>query len=135
LPVKNLARIQAHSTTHVRTAKPLHARFLELECHGSAKVDLQVESEELVQEVKGNATVTLAGRAKNHVVRASGSAEVHAFELEADDCEAKASGSAEIEVAVRHGLQARASGNARIAHRGEAEVSPSLSGKGRVERA
>lgn len=135
LPVRDLGRIQAHATTRVRAAKALQARSLELECHGSAQLELQVEADELTQDVKGNAATTLTGRARSHVVRASGSAEVHAFDLAAEACEVKASGSAEVEVTARQRLQARASGKAHIAYRGDAAVDPETSGKGQVEKA
>ena len=135
LPVRNLSRIQAHSMADVRAAATLRGSSLELECHGSAKVDLPVEAQELVEEVKGNAAVNLSGRVARHVVQASGSSEVHALDLAADVCEVRASGSADVEVAASQKLQARASGKARIAYRGDATVSQSLSGNGRIERA
>jgi hypothetical protein len=135
LPVRDLSRIQAHSMTRVGSSAALRSPALELECHGSARVDLQVETEEVVEEAKGNAEVTLRGRTARHVARGSGSAEIHALDLVAATCEAKASGSAQVEVHATRELDARASGNARIVYRGGATVSESLSGRGRIEAA
>jgi hypothetical protein len=135
LPVRDLTRVQTHSIARVRSAEALRCPRLELEAHGSSEIDLEVEVQELEQEVKGNAATTLRGRASTHRVRASGSAEVHAFELAAESCEVRASGSSEVEVKASRQLGAHASGKARIAHRGDAAVTQSLSGKGRLERA
>ncbi|HUP21427.1 MAG TPA: head GIN domain-containing protein [Thermoanaerobaculia bacterium] len=134
LPVKDLGRVQVHSTSRVRSTKPLRAPSLELETHGSAVVDLELDTDELRQEAKGNAEVTLRGRTGTHRVRASGSSEVHAFELAAEVCEARASGSATVEVQAHGQLDARASGKARIAYQGDPAISQTLSGKGQIER-
>jgi hypothetical protein len=135
LPVRELSRIQTHSIARVRAAETLRSPRFAVEAHGSSQIELPVETDDLEQEVQGNAATTLSGHAGKHGVRASGSAEVHAFELDAEACDVRASGSSEVEVQASQRLGAHASGKARIAYRGDAAVTQSLSGKGRLERA
>lgn len=134
LHVGNLERIQTHGNARVRSAERVRATSLALDAHGSSTIELQVDCETLEQEVQGSGVTKLSGRAETHSVRASGSAQVHAFDLAAEVCMVRTSGSAQVEVHVTRQLDARASGSSRIAHRGNAALTESWTGKSVIER-
>ena len=134
LHVGNLERLQTHGNVWVRSVGTIRVNSLGLEAHGASTIELPVDCEELEQEVQGSAVTRLSGRAETHSVRASGSAQVHAFDLAAEVCIVRTSGSSEVEVHVTRQLDARASGGSRIAHRGNAALTESWTGKSVIER-
>ena len=98
-------------------------------------MDLDIETSSLSSSISGSGNTILSGSAKEYDVQVSGSGDVKAFELKADDVSASISGSAKIKVHANTSVTARISGSGDVRYIGSAtKIDSKVSGSGSVSK-
>ena len=85
-------------------------------------------------EIAGRAELTFSGRAAHERLRVSGSAQLDAWDVQADRAEVRISGHGEVGLAVSERLEARIAGYGNVTYDGDPEVDQTVSGGGAVRR-
>ncbi|WP_338039003.1 GIN domain-containing protein [Maribacter litopenaei] len=85
--------------------------------------------------MSGYGDITLSGSTKDFEATISGSGDIKAFEMDADNVDATVSGSADIEVTANKMLKARVSGSGDITYKGNPEkLDTKTSGSGDISK-
>ena len=85
--------------------------------------------------MSGSGDITLSGTTKDFDATISGSGDIEAYNLEADNVSATVSGSADIQVTAKKSIKARVSGSGDISYRGNPEkVDTKTSGSGDISK-
>jgi hypothetical protein len=86
-------------------------------------------------QIQGSADAELAGETGRLVLTLQGSGNFDGSRLQAEEVDAKLSGSGDAVVAVSERLQAELSGSGRLDYLGDPEVAETASGSGEVRKA
>ena len=85
--------------------------------------------------MSGSGNIALSGVTKDFEATISGSGDIEAYDLEADNVEATVSGSADIQVTANKSIKARVSGSGDISYKGNPEkVNTKTSGSGDISK-
>src|SRR6056297_2824087 len=94
-----------------------------------------LKSETLDTAMSGSGDITLSGNTTDFSATISGSGDIKAFDLAADNVDATVSGSADIKVTANKMLKARVSGSGDITYRGNPEkIDTKTSGSGDISK-
>lgn len=127
---KNINGISASGGSDVIGKNILESRDLELKASGGSDIKLEVKTRSLDVDVSGGADIILSGLTDQLQANSSGGSDLRALELIAKRARLEASGGADIKVHVEDEIDARASGGADIAYRGNPEVINSKTSSG-----
>ncbi|MBX2875714.1 MAG: DUF2807 domain-containing protein [Saprospiraceae bacterium] len=97
---------------------------------GSGNINLLLQTEELSSKVSGSGNIMLGGNAKEYTVQITGSGNVKAYELAAEHCKVKISGSGDARVDAQEQLDVRISGSGDVMYTGRPRVNSKISGSG-----
>lgn len=138
---KNLDRIPVHITapeylmlkgsgvSSFKSENLLQSSSLKVEGSGASSFDLEVETELLSTDFSGATNATLFGVATVHQIKASGAAQVQAFDLETETTEVNLSGASSMKANATTLLTGQVSGTSTLGVKGSPEAqSINLSG-------
>ena len=110
---------------------------LESSVSGSGQIYVDAESSGAFSgDVSGSGKINIQGRAQSADLVISGSGEVHGYGLSVARCNARISGSGDIEITATDDLDANISGSGTISYKGNPNhVNSHSSGSGKVRRA
>jgi len=110
----------------------LNADTLKLSISGSGSSYLTLNVEELNTVISGSGESKVKGTAKGHTIRISGSGDLMAFDLSTERTDITVSGSGDAEVDASQELYVSIPGSGNVYYTGDAAVSLTVSGSGRV---
>ena len=133
LTLPTLTQVQVTGSGHIRSATPFTAASCEVQVSGSGRAELAfAQVAGLRTTVSGSGDVHLSGAAQSHDIRLSGSGEVDAYNLTAQNTDVSLSGSGRCYVRTARTLNANISGSGSVHYKGQPTVSTRISGSGRV---
>lgn len=130
IEVKNINRISASGGSDVIGRNVIESGDLELKASGGSDIKLEVKTKNLKVEVSGGADIMLSGYTDQLHASSSGGSDLKALDLIAKRAQLEASGGADIKVHVEDEIDAKASGGADIAYRGNPKVINSITSSG-----
>ncbi len=113
---KDLRLIKAHGASVISSEQPVKAGTLTLESSGAARIDLEIEAEEVKSNTSGAAETKLHGECGTHIINVSGAGDLMAKGLITSKAEATISGAGNASVDVRDQLNADLSGSGNISY-------------------
>lgn len=120
---KNLDQIEASGATNVQAEDMIRVPELALRLSGASDFAGSVDTRSLNLNLSGASDIRIAGKASTLQITGSGASDVKGYGLEAEFCEARASGASDIRVTVTKELKANASGASSIRYKGAATLS------------
>lgn len=97
---------------------------------GSGNINLLVQAEDLTSKVSGSGNILLGGSSKEYSVQITGSGNIKAYELTAEHCKVRISGSGDARVDAQEQLDVRISGSGDVMYTGRPRVNSKISGSG-----
>ncbi len=107
---------------------------LELGVNGSANIKMDIDAPELSTETNGSGDIFLRGETKSFEGEIHGSGNIKALDLRSGDATIKIYGSGDAEVFVDRKLDVHVAGSGDVNYKGNAQVSSSMAGSGRVKK-
>lgn len=101
---------------------------------GSTKTDVDLDANDLQIEVSGSSHLNLKGNIPTTRYDVSGSADVEALDLVADNAEINISGTGKLDVAVQKKLNVNVSGMGKVRYKGSPVINQSSSGMAKVTK-
>lgn len=118
------------------TGKFTNLGDLETYISGSGDLRLGIDADDIEAHISGSGTISLEGSGQVLDVHISGSGDVHAMDLQVQNCEVSISGSGDAGVYASNELNVRISGSGDVTYKGDAQkVRSSVSGSGDVRSA
>lgn len=128
-------KISLAGSGNIRIEGLLKADNLEVQLSGSGNILGNVDAQTLGIRQSGSGNTKLSGSARKVEFSCSGSGNVNCFDLIADDCEVRISGSGNAEVSVNRELSASISGSGNIRYKGTGNlVRANTAGSGKIRK-
>lgn len=105
-----------------------------VEASGASKVKLEVIMQQLTADGSGASDFEFVGKVKVFAAEASGSTDINAKLLEAQDVQLDLSGASKADVVARQKLSVDASGASRVRYAGNPQISSDLSGAAKLKQ-
>jgi len=118
VPVESVEEISVTGSGDIWTKDKLKSSNMKVHVTGSGDLMLDLEVKDLKGMVTGSGDVKLKGRSQNFECTVTGSGDFEAFELQAENVEARVSGSGDIMVNASNSLKASVSGSGDIVYKG-----------------
>ncbi len=118
LSVKSISRLKASSGAKVSVVNELNASSFSIDLSSGAKMDGAVKAGSLEVEVSSGAMVKLNGSSSTADVKVSSGANFEGFEFSADNCTARASSGASVEITINKELKGKANSGGSIRYKG-----------------
>lgn len=135
LKAPKVERVETSGAIKFRTLGTITPARFRLGISGSGRCDIAIETTELSVSTSGSSDVLLRGTAQSLELHMSGSGDISAFELAAQDVSVSTSGSANVEVSASRRIEVSTSGSSNIRYRGApTDVNISTSGSGRITK-
>ncbi len=115
---RELSRLQASGSSDVFVNGVIKADDLTVKLSGSSDFSGAIDVRNLSIEQSGSSDSRVSGRSGMVNVHVSGASDMKAFDLQTDICNAKASGSSDVNITVNKEISAEASGSSDINYRG-----------------
>jgi hypothetical protein len=119
---KTLEKLAASGASDVLVDGVIKSDILDIHLSGASDFKGEVDANVLSVDQSGASDATVKGRAGSMKVEVSGASEFTAFDLQTENCNARASGASEIKITVTKELNARASGASSIQYRGSGVI-------------
>lgn len=133
ITVPALTQVRVSGSSHVWSTTPWTAASCAIDLAGSGRVELPfAQATGLRTTISGSGEVRLSGTAQNHNITISGSGQVAAYDLAAQDTHVSISGSGRSYVHTARTLSTDISGSGSVHYKGNPTVSTRISGSGRV---
>ena len=133
---KNINQLSASGSSDVYISGTLKAGELSITLSGSSDLKGIVEVENLKAAVSGASDIIISGKATSLNIVASGSSDFKDYGLIVQSCEARVSGSSDVQITVEKEISATASGSSDIRIRGTGVIKKtSTSGSSSVRKA
>lgn len=97
---------------------------------GSGNINLLVQTDDLSSKVSGSGNIQLGGSSKEYSAQITGSGNIKAYELVAEHCKVRISGSGDARVDAQEQLDVRISGSGDVMYTGRPRVNSKISGSG-----
>ncbi len=107
---------------------------IDIDVSGSGDIQLDMDCPEVKTETHGSGNITLTGDTKNFSCRTSGSGDVKAADLKAENVRTSIHGSGDNEVFASESLDVEIFGSGDVHYRGEPKISTSVHGSGSVSK-
>ena len=101
---------------------------------GSGDIDLELDCPVVNTETHGSGNITLRGETKNLFCKTSGSGDVKASNLKAENVKTSIHGSGDNEVYASESLDVEISGSGDVHYRGEPKISTAVHGSGSITK-
>ncbi|MFZ1527162.1 MAG: head GIN domain-containing protein [Ferruginibacter sp.] len=118
LSVKSISRLKASSGAKVKVINELTASEFSIDLSSGARMDGTVKAVSLDVEVSSGAMVSLNGSSSSADVKVSSGANFEGFDFSADNCTAKASSGASVEITINRQLKGKANSGGSIRYKG-----------------
>ena len=115
---KSINQLHATGSSDVYISGTLKATDLSITLEGSSDLKGSVDIENLKANMNGASDITLSGKVGSLNIDASGSSDFKNYDLVAQHCDIRVSGSSDVELTVEKELNATASGSSDIRYRG-----------------
>lgn len=130
IEAKNMNRISMSGGSDIKGRNVIESGKLVLKASGGSDIKLEVKTKYLEVEASGGADIMLSGFTDQLLAISSGGSDLRALDLIAKRARLEASGGADIKVHVEDEIDAKASGGADIAYRGNPKVINSKTSSG-----
>jgi hypothetical protein len=128
--------IEVSGACDIRGTGPLSSNEeMTIDASGASTVDLQITAGKLRSDLSGSCHVNLKGQVNELSIHASGSSDIRAFDLVADNVELDLSGSSDAEVNANKRLDVEASGASHVIYKGKPSITQKSSGASEVRPA
>lgn len=107
---------------------------IDIEVHGNADIDLEVDAPEVESDLTGNGSVTLKGETRNFSSEATGNGHLKALDLKTENAKVKILGNGDAEVYSSVTLDVTIGGNGNISYKGDAKLTTHITGNGNVNK-
>lgn len=121
VPVESISEISLTGSGDIWTKELIKASKMDINLTGSGDMKLELDVQHLDGSLTGSGDIKLRGKAEVFECNVIGSGDFEAYELVAQNVEAKVMGSGDIMVAPKKSLEARVSGSGDIKYRGNPE--------------
>jgi len=115
-------------------SKITNSSKLELGVNGSANIKMDVDAPEINTETNGSGDIFLRGETKSFEGEIHGSGNIKALDLKSGDATIKIYGSGDGDVFADEKLDVHVAGSGDVTYKGNAQVSSSIAGSGRVKK-
>lgn len=119
---KTLNKLTASGASDVRVTGTIKANDLDIIMSGASDFDGAIHSNSLTVDLSGASDMTVTGSAVSLKIEVSGASEFKGYDLQTDNCSAKASGASDIRVTVNKELNAHASGASGVYYKGSGVI-------------
>ncbi|RYY54027.1 MAG: DUF2807 domain-containing protein [Chitinophagaceae bacterium] len=132
----NLEKLGASGASNIYgSGKITTSREMDIDLSGASRIRAEIKSPRVTVEMSGACSAELKGETRDLSIEASGSSDLKAFDLLAENVDIDISGAGSVEVYASVKLNAGASGASNIRYKGTASVSTDISGAGSVKKA
>ncbi len=118
VPFKDLNSVKLYGSGDVVTEDTIKTKDFRTSVSGSGDLVIHVDASTISSSITGSGDVTIIGTTKDLKTSVTGSGDFHGFKLQADNVEAKVTGSGDIAINVGTSLKARVTGSGDIVYRG-----------------
>jgi hypothetical protein len=115
---KNLDALHVSGACNIKVEGTIKSESLKLHFSGASDMDGKLDVKDLDVHLSGASDITLNGVASNMKVDVSGASDFKGYDLQADYCQAEASGASSVKVTVNRELSARATGASEVGYKG-----------------
>ena len=119
---KALDKIHASGASDVRVTGTIKSNELDIDMSGASDFEGTIEVNSFTVDLSGASDMTVKGKATTFKVEVSGASEFKGYDLQTDNCSARASGASDIRITVNKELSVRASGASGVHYRGDGVV-------------
>lgn len=134
LSVKELVEIQVAGAANVIGSGEIKTEKLKINLSGASQLRADLSVQMLTMDLSGASKAKLNGKAAMLDIECSGASDVNFFELDAETCNATASGASDMEINVSKELNATASGASHIFYKGGAVANVKASGVSKIAK-
>lgn len=132
ITLPELVALNISGVCKAQSQNTLQSDHLKIGVSGTADMDLKINTETLKTIISGTAKMNLQGKATSAEFQISGSGNVMADDLVADNTEAHISGMGKLHVNAQKELKVSISGMGKIWYKGNPAVNESISGMGKI---
>ena len=115
---KTLDKLNASGASDIRVTGVIRTAELDIRLSGASDFDGAIQAKSLAVDLSGASDMNVTGSATTLNIEVSGASEFKGFDLQTDNCSAKASGASDVRVTVNKELNAHASGASGVHYRG-----------------
>jgi hypothetical protein len=119
---KSLDKLTASGACDVKVEGVIKTNTLDINLSGASDFKGAVDAGTLTVDQSGASDAKVNGRAGTLKIEVSGASDFTGFELETENCSARAQGASDIQISVSKELDARASGASSIRYKGTAVI-------------
>jgi hypothetical protein len=119
---KTLDRLNASGASDIRVTGTIKANELDINMSGASDFDGDIQVNSLMVDLSGASDMTVKGSATSLKIEVSGASEFKGYDLQTDNCSARASGASDIRVTVNKELNAQASGASGVHYKGNGVI-------------
>ena len=119
---KTLNKLHAAGASDVRVTGTIKSNELDINMSGASDFDGAIEVNSLTVDLSGASDMTVKGSATTLKVEVSGASELRGYNLQTENCSARASGASDITITVNKELSAHASGASGVHYRGNGVI-------------
>ncbi|TLX70431.1 DUF2807 domain-containing protein [Labilibacter sediminis] len=133
--LKTLNSLTTKGKTKIKTTEKLHAKYLEIECIGSSKLDLNIDANKLNVNLPGASSFNLNGKINDVNIVSSGALQYNANDCEVDFYNITMNGAGNAKVKVNKSLKVQINGAGNLLYTGTPDkVISNIGGIGKVKR-
>lgn len=107
---------------------------LDLGVSGSADIKMEVDAPEIDADLTGSGNLIINGQTKVFHSSVSGSGNIRAYDLKAEDTKVRIAGSGNADVYASVSLDVSVAGSGDVRYKGDAKVSSNIAGSGNVKK-
>jgi len=133
ITVKDLEKIEISGACKLKSKSEIKGDNLKIDISGAAKVDMQVDINQIDIDLSGGSESNLSGKAKDVSVDISGAGDLNALNLETDNFDIDISGAGRAKVFANKELNASISGAGKVEYKGNPQINQDISGAGSIE--
>ena len=135
VPVESLSALSLSGSGDIVGKKTISASEFSTSMSGSGDITLDLECKTITASMSGSGDINLSGTTEVFEAQISGSGDIRAYDLIADNVDARVSGSADIKVTANEMLTARVSGSGDIHYKGDPKkIDSKSSGSGDITK-
>jgi len=119
---RTLEKLVASGASDVYVDGVIRSGSLDINLSGASDFKGEVDANTLTVDQSGASDATVKGRASSLKVEVSGASDFTGFDLQTENCQARATGASEVKITVTKELNARASGASSIQYKGSGVI-------------
>jgi hypothetical protein len=119
---KTLNKLKASGASDVRVTGTIKTDDLDINMSGASDFHGDIQAGSLAVDLSGASDMSVTGSATSLKIEVSGASDFKGYDLQADNCSAKASGASDIRITVNKELSAHASGASGVYYKGNGVI-------------